>query len=129
MDRTSRIIFGEVPIELYKAGAFITEVGTSIVNNEQLFKEYEKILSFPGYFGHNWNALLDCLADLWWFNYENIVIKHTNFPKLPVKDRVTYLEVLYSVIKQFNQRSNDKCLIIVFPKELETKIKKLLPLK
>lgn len=36
----------------------------NLLTKENIFAEFEKRLSFPGYFGHNWDAMDECLADL-----------------------------------------------------------------
>jgi RNAse (barnase) inhibitor barstar len=38
----------------------------AIKNKEQLLNEMAKQLMFPDYFGHNWDALDDCLTDFSW---------------------------------------------------------------
>lgn len=38
--------------------------GTKITSKESFLKEIAEVLEFPSYFGHNWDALEDCLRDL-----------------------------------------------------------------
>jgi RNAse (barnase) inhibitor barstar len=42
----------------------IAEVGAAIRSQEDLFRELARVLEFPDYFGHNWDAVSDCLSDL-----------------------------------------------------------------
>ncbi|MFE5240457.1 barstar family protein [Streptomyces sp. NPDC056627] len=35
-------------------------------DTHDLFLEFKRKMSFPGYFGHNWPALEDCLFDMTW---------------------------------------------------------------
>lgn len=52
-------------IELTSHNFFYLE-GKNIVSKEDLFRESQLVLSFPGYFGHNWAAFDDCITDLSW---------------------------------------------------------------
>jgi RNAse (barnase) inhibitor barstar len=50
-----------------KAGLVLFRIDTALVNDKKGFLEQiAKALHFPGYFGHNWDALNDCLTDLGW---------------------------------------------------------------
>jgi RNAse (barnase) inhibitor barstar len=40
--------------------------GARMTEPQLLMQEFAKQLEFPNYFGHNWDALEDCLADLDW---------------------------------------------------------------
>jgi RNAse (barnase) inhibitor barstar len=40
--------------------------GSLMRSDEELHREFAGRLSFPDYYGHNWDALLDCLTDLAW---------------------------------------------------------------
>jgi RNAse (barnase) inhibitor barstar len=42
----------------------VAEVGAAIRSQEDLFRELARVLEFPDYFGHNWDAVSDCLSDL-----------------------------------------------------------------
>lgn len=42
--------------------------GTRMSNRSGLFGEFSNRLQFPDYFGSNWNALDECLADLDWLD-------------------------------------------------------------
>ena len=40
--------------------------GSDVRDKARFLAECERAYSFPAYFGHNWDALADCLADLRW---------------------------------------------------------------
>ncbi|MEW2120018.1 barstar family protein [Streptomyces sp. NPDC005474] len=42
--------------------------GRKMSNQAELFQEFKVKLQFPEYFGANWNALDECLADLDWLD-------------------------------------------------------------
>jgi RNAse (barnase) inhibitor barstar len=42
--------------------------GAQMTNQASLFREFKIKLKFPEYFGENWNALDECLADLDWLD-------------------------------------------------------------
>jgi len=62
-----------------------------------LFAEMAAALALPDYFGHNWDALEECLADLEWLPAKGYVLLFTNADQILADDDgefVTLLEVL-----------------------------------
>lgn len=43
-------------------------------NKDELLDAIGRAMAFPEWFGHNWDALLDCLADLGWRPAEGYVV-------------------------------------------------------
>jgi hypothetical protein len=51
-------------VELQKRGGSVVRLeGRELREPTSLFATFARDLSFPGYFGHNWDALVDCLRD------------------------------------------------------------------
>src|SRR5678816_2886925 len=61
-------------------------ISKSIEGKEQLLKRLAQGLSFPEYFGENWDALIDCLSDLTWSQATEAIIDHSGIPQLPPND-------------------------------------------
>jgi RNAse (barnase) inhibitor barstar len=71
--------------------------GTKCRTANSLFAEFARALEFPDYFGHNWDALEECLADLEWLPAKGYVLLLTDADRvLPEADDewATLLEVL-----------------------------------
>jgi RNAse (barnase) inhibitor barstar len=62
-----------------------------------LFAELAEALEFPDYFGHNWDALEECLVDLEWLPAKGYVLLFTDAELILPDDEeefATFLEVL-----------------------------------
>jgi RNAse (barnase) inhibitor barstar len=62
-----------------------------------LFAEFARALEFPDYFGHNWDALEECLADLEWLPAKGYILLITDAAHVLLDDEEeyeTFLEVL-----------------------------------
>ena len=62
-----------------------------------LFAEFARALEFPDYFGHNWDALEECLADLEWLPAKGYILLITDAASVLPNDETefeTLLEIL-----------------------------------
>ncbi len=62
-----------------------------------VFEEFARALEFPDYFGHNWDALEECLADLGWLPAKGYVVLITEAQSVIPGDDEEYetlLEIL-----------------------------------
>ena len=63
----------------------VTLDGASLKTKAALFKALAKGLSFPSYFGSNWDALDECLQDLGWLDAKQVLLvfqdAHLALPK------------------------------------------------
>jgi hypothetical protein len=77
--------------------ALRTVNGKKCLTPTGLFAEFAHALEFPDYFGHNWDALEECLADLEWLPAKGYVILVTDAHAVIPDDDEEYetlLEVL-----------------------------------
>ncbi|WP_406474284.1 barstar family protein [Streptomyces sp. NBC_01615] len=51
-------------LEQQRGGLVVHLPAEELTTPESLFLAFARSLEFPGYFGHNWDALVDCLDDL-----------------------------------------------------------------
>lgn len=69
-------------------------IDESTRDKQALLRRLAQGLSFPDYFGENWDALIDCLSDLSWSRAPEAVIDHAGIPRLSARDFKIYLESL-----------------------------------
>jgi RNAse (barnase) inhibitor barstar len=53
--------------------------GTNAATRAGFFQEIARVLSFPDYFGRNWDAVYDCLTDLTWLPAAGYVLVFDGF--------------------------------------------------
>lgn len=78
---------------------FVSKVlrGSKCRTPSGLFSEFARSLDFPDYFGHNWDALEECLADLEWLPAKGYVLLLTEAEQVlcdDEEDYETFLEVM-----------------------------------
>lgn len=79
--------------------SFALWVPSGLRSKEALLAALAESGHFPGYFGHNWDALQDCLRDLSWIGNRKVVIWHNDVPlqDSPIECG-TYLEILQATL-------------------------------
>jgi len=71
--------------------------GTKCQTTAGLLNEFARALDFPDYFGHNWDALEECLADLEWLPAKGYILLITDAAQVLPNDEdeyETFLEIL-----------------------------------
>jgi molybdopterin-guanine dinucleotide biosynthesis protein A len=86
--------------------------------------ELNKRLSFPGYFGFNWNALSDCMRDFHWVSQRHIFLVHEDLPALSNADLMQYIEVLDESVLSWKTKKNHS-LVVVFPESCRRRIEQV----
>ena len=67
--------FSSIPkADLEGRGYHIAEITIGEAGKEQLLNELAAALRFPAYFGHNWDALEECLKDLSWLPAQGYIV-------------------------------------------------------
>src|SRR5262245_28303934 len=80
-------------------------IDSSTRGKRELLERIAQGLSFPDYFGENWDALIDCLSDLSRLEKSEAIIDHAAVPRLSQKDTRLYLESLNDAT---NRREPDR---------------------
>lgn len=77
--------------------------GTRCRTRKSLFQEWAAALQFPYYFGENWDAFEECLADLGWLRADRVVIYLTHADQALPKsagDQATFLAILKTAAEE-----------------------------
>jgi RNAse (barnase) inhibitor barstar len=84
--------------------------GRKMRSTAALFDEFAAALQFPAYFGENWDALDECLADLSWLPADRYLIAitaaHEVLDRAPPTDRRLFWELLERVAGEQGGRGN-----------------------
>jgi hypothetical protein len=71
---------------------------------EELIERIAQALNFPAWFGHNWDALEDCLSDLSWMTAGGYVLLIEGAGGLPLVERGTLIDILASAAASWAER-------------------------
>lgn len=100
--------------------AFVVRLCGRLRRKQDLLRALAEGLKFPPYFGHNWDALEECMCDLSWLGGESgVVVIHKHTPLTDDGQRATYLDILRKA--QANQRVP---LRVVFPERSRAEVEK-----
>jgi hypothetical protein len=75
--------------------------GKMIRNKKEFLQEAQRVLEFPSYFGHNWDAFDECIADLpsWIAPADGNVILYDNFEVLAQNDPQEVQKAIYGFVR------------------------------
>jgi RNAse (barnase) inhibitor barstar len=83
---------------------FVVRIPLGVTRKEDLLRCIAAKLKFPDYFGFNWDALDECLADLSWLQTREVYIWHDDIPLSGEPDEARrYLRVLKAVLHEPGQ--------------------------
>ena len=86
--------------------AFFHIDGKNIARKEQLLNHFATALHFPKGFGHNWDALEECLTDLEWVDAEGYVIYYDHidgFLEAHPDQFETFVEILRDAVSSWKE--------------------------
>lgn len=93
--------------------------GAEISTKEQLFVSFKEALSFPDYFGMNWDALEDLLKDLSWLgDVESVRLTFINQKMIlssdDEKDIVIFKRIMTSAVEYWEKTEEGIKLSVEF---------------
>ena len=94
--------------------AFFHIEGKSVERKEQLMNAVATTLRLPKHFGHNWDALEECLTDLEWVDADGYVIYYDHIDGLLAAhpDQFeTLVEILRDAVASW--KSDDTAMVVV----------------
>ena len=95
-------------------GSSLSPVRVAFSDKGQLLKNLAIALGFPDWFGHNWDALEDCLTDLSWRNAPGYVLLFENAK--PGDELGVLLDILRSSAEWWAGRGKPFFAVFVDPR-------------
>ena len=93
-------------------------VGLGVSSVDQLMDAVAKAMTFPKYFGENWNALSDCMRDLNWIKEKRVLLVHKEIPNIKFDELAVYINILDDAVQDWREVGEHE-LFVVFPTSSE----------
>ncbi len=71
--------------------------GRKLNNDESIFEHFSQVMKFPDYFGHNWDAMDECLRELSWAPAKGHLLVINDIDALFLKSPDSYQSLLDSL--------------------------------
>jgi len=103
----------------------VARLPKGVRTKHELLEQLSEALRLPDYFGHNWDALEECIRDFSWLEPGTVQLIHLDLP-LPDNPAAleTYLSILSGAVASFSGRE-DRALLVFFPREAELRVAEL----
>ncbi len=131
-DRITEILSGEVYPSVYLLDVALTPTdlerlnqdngtkvfvldGTKIVDRTTLLQQFDTVMQFPEYFGHNWDALKDCLTELDGHEVDRYIITIDSLEHFAASDREqwsNFMDVCKSVIEYWQDTETPMYILL-----------------
>jgi hypothetical protein len=108
---------GAVPSEIDWDRDLVVHLPAALGRKQTLLRALRTGLTLPGYFGENWDALEECLRDLWWLPDEQRVwLIHADTPfSAASANRQVYLAILREAVTHWQSSGQTGRLRVHFP--------------
>jgi len=122
-------VTGEIKVEelsslcLKHSFQFFHIEGKDIVSKTDFLKASAKAMSFPEYFGNNWDALEDCITDLDWVAANGYILLYTQpeiFARNNPSELATAIDILRSAVEYW-QETNTPMFVLIKANNLDIK--------
>lgn len=99
----------------------VARLPAGLRSKQKLLRALATKLQLPHYFGQNWDALEECLADFSWFPQKKIELVHADLPLYTGGDQLgIYLSVLASACERCER------LTVIFPTSARQQVEETL---
>jgi RNAse (barnase) inhibitor barstar len=87
--------------------------GKNITRKEQLLNQIATTLKFPKDFGHNWDALEECLTDMDWVDADGYILYYEHIDTLQAagEQLETFVEILRDAVQSWKE--DDTAMIVL----------------
>ena len=131
-DRITQILSGEVYPSVYLLDVPLTPKelgrlsqdqgtkvyildGTKITDRATLLQQFDTVMEFPEYFGHNWDALKDCLTELDGHEIDRYIISIDRLEQFTTNDPTqwtNFMDVCKSVIEYWQDTETPMYILL-----------------